>query len=230
MFCLTTTFPASRWGRLAWLRYWLVCQHKACAIAIMVAINIAVAHPALAADPPAPRDGVVVPDATDLLRGKPIRIGKPPEIFAPKFVTDDDKPPSAEPIRQTVVPGNPVRSSPRVLLPDAMQDNAPRGTDQITETALQSLSVDALGTIGEGESAFPRSFWFGLSRTRIAGLIEALPVSTDSPGTRSLLRRLLLSPLDMPEADQAGNGNLLTPRANEPGPPRFPRGKVSGAA
>ncbi|MDH3335506.1 MAG: hypothetical protein OEL50_02570 [Rhodospirillaceae bacterium] len=82
-----------------------------------------------------------------------------------------------------------------------------------TEVKIENLSginLDTIGVLTPEEGGFSRDLWYGMDRQELESLLVKLSVTTSSPATRDIMRRLLLTGADVPEGE---NGKLVTIRA-----------------
>jgi len=78
------------------------------------------------------------------------------------------------------------------------------GVNGVTEPTvstgeLAAIDTAAVGTLDPADGGFPPSMWRGTPRARVEKLLPGVPVATPSPIMNNLVRRLLLSRVEVPE-------------------------------
>jgi hypothetical protein len=84
---------------------------------------------------------------------------------------------------------------------------APATATDISTVELGEIDADAVGLLGAGQGGFGLELWRGSTYAQVGQLLARLPVTTRSPATHELIRRLLLSTAVPPE--RAGDGVSL---------------------
>ena len=84
------------------------------------------------------------------------------------------------------------------------------GASEVQIENLAGINLDTIGVLTPDEGGFNRDLWYGMDRQELENLLVKLSVTTSSPATRDIMRRLLLSGADVPEGE---NGKLVTIRA-----------------
>ena len=107
-------------------------------------------------------------------------------------------PPSSLGSEETVMPvsDTPLRQSP--------------SASEVQIQNLAGINLDTIGVLSPDKGGFNRDLWYGMDRQELENLLVKLSVTTSSPATRDIMRRVLLTGADVPEGE---NGKLVTIRA-----------------
>lgn len=121
----------------------------------------------------------------------------PPVRLTPPAVGNDKAPPSSRPTR---APGlaAPAAPPPSFVGPAVKVDE------------LQGIDADSAGTLGDAQGGLGAQMWQGVPRRVVARLLPRLPVGTQSPAVRDLMRRLLLTSAAVPEGPAKGASLIAT--------------------
>lgn len=97
----------------------------------------------------------------------------------------------------------------------ASTDTMPKQSESINTQAVQienlaGINLDTIGVLPVEEGGFNRDLWYGIDRSELEDLLVKLSVTTSSPATRDIMRRVLLTGADVPDGE---NGKLVTIRA-----------------
>ncbi len=71
----------------------------------------------------------------------------------------------------------------------------------IEQGSLAELDPWAVGGLGRGEAAFPRTLWRQSDPVALSALFDRVPVAPGSPAAMRIIRQALLSPADAPPGD-----------------------------
>ncbi len=155
-----------------------------------------VSEPAYSRPPPAP----------------PLRL-TPPQ--SPGAGTPATLPASIPPVPAPLQPPRPPRSlaQPVQATPIGIPEPGVRqaGEEDASDARLAAMNADATGVLSGEEGDFGAAMWKGTERSLVDILLPRLPVKTNSPAMRDLIRRLLLSAAAVPEG-KAPPGTLIEMR------------------
>mgnify|MGYP000709417250 CR=1 FL=1 len=153
--------------------------------------------------------------------------------FAPAFA--QDSPPADAPLQLTppqspgagVPAAKPSSGAPLPKLPEiprslaqpvqATAIGAPEANvrQAVAENAkaarLAAMNADSIGVLSDKEGGFGAAMWKGTERSVLDAMLPRLPVKTNSPAMRGLIRRLLLSAAEAPQG-KAPPGTLIEMR------------------
>ncbi|OIQ97166.1 hypothetical protein GALL_208660 [mine drainage metagenome] len=85
----------------------------------------------------------------------------------------------------------------------------------ITVQPLAAVSVDATGTLTNGNGGFGTDLWAGVGMATVQAVLPLLPAAPGARAERSLERRLLLSVAQAPSGPAGGGAPLLALRAEK---------------
>ncbi|HEC90512.1 MAG TPA: hypothetical protein ENI55_02475 [Alphaproteobacteria bacterium] len=120
-------------------------------------------------------------------------------------------PASAPPFKPPQTPqslAQPVQVTP-IGTPEA--DVRQAGEENTRAARLAAMNADGIGVLSDKEGGFGAAMWKGTERSLLDTLLPRLPVKTNSPAMRGLIRRLLLSAADAPQG-KAPPGKLIETR------------------
>ena len=116
----------------------------------------------------------------------------------------------------------PVQLKPPVSAPSEAITEAPPADDasvkktpelhepEVRVESLAGINLDVIGVLPVAEGGFGQDLWYGMNRGELESLLVKLPVTTSSPATRDIMRRMLLTAASVPEGEP---GKLITIRA-----------------
>ncbi|PIW25719.1 MAG: hypothetical protein COW30_18795, partial [Rhodospirillales bacterium CG15_BIG_FIL_POST_REV_8_21_14_020_66_15] len=81
------------------------------------------------------------------------------------------------------------------------------GEPGVEVDTLEKIDPETAGTLGPDEGGLGFNLWQGTDRTFVRALMAELPVRAPSPVMRDLMRRLLLTAAQPPEADKPADGD-----------------------
>lgn len=113
-----------------------------------------------------------------------------------------DNPEVADPLTTTA---EPLTGGPRL---QPIEPEPTRPSSDIEVNPLDSIDLEAVGTLDQGNGGFGSNMWNGSKRHVVTRLLARLPDRITSPSLRALARRLLLSAA-IPPQGAAGQGESL---------------------
>ncbi len=104
----------------------------------------------------------------------------------------------AQPVQATAI------GAPEANVRQAVAENA-------KAARLAAMNADSIGVLSDKEGGFGAAMWKGTERSVLDAMLPRLPVKTNSPAMRGLIRRLLLSAAEAPQG-KAPPGTLIEMR------------------
>jgi hypothetical protein len=178
----------------------------------MLAIALSAVAPALAQG--SPPQAVSEPPSSAPPAAPPLQLTPPQSTGAPAKSPAAGAPLSRPPTKPPKLPqaplslAQPVQTTP-ISIPEAGVRQA--GKENASTARLAAMDADRTGVLSGKEGGFGVDMWKGTERSLVDTLLPRLPVRTNSPAMRGLIRRLLLSAADAPKG-KATPGTLIEMR------------------
>ncbi len=166
---------------------------RAAARGLFLAVLLSTFAPAFAQD--SPPEPVSEPPYSAPPADAPLRLtpSQSPGAIAPATL-----PSSVPPFKPPKTPqslAQPVQVTP-IGTPEAGVRQA--GEENTRVARMAAINADGIGVLSVEEGGFGAAMWKGTDRSLLDTLLPRLPVKTNSPAMRDLIRRLLLSAADAP--------------------------------